>query len=158
MNQTITLVVNGDRKTLAVDPERLLLDVLREYLQMTGTKCGCRDGLCGACTVLIDDKNVRTCRKKAVDVDGKSITTIEGLARGEALHPVQEAFLAEGAMQCGYCTPGMVLTTVALLKKFPQPTHEQIIGFMNGSLCRCNGHLKILRAIHRAAGQPEVQS
>jgi aerobic-type carbon monoxide dehydrogenase small subunit (CoxS/CutS family) len=86
-------------------------------------------------------------------MDGKSITTIEGLADGDALHPVQEAFLAEGAMQCGYCTPGMILTTVALLKKHPQPTEEQVLSFMNGSLCRCNGYPKILRAVHRAAGQ-----
>jgi aerobic-type carbon monoxide dehydrogenase small subunit (CoxS/CutS family) len=158
MNQTITLVVNGARKTLTVDAERVLLDVIREELQLTGTKCGCREGLCGACTVLIDDKNVRTCQENAVDMDGKSITTIEGLARGEVLHPVQEAFIAEGAMQCGYCVPGMILTTVALLKKFPQPTQEQVLSFMNGNLCRCNNHTKILRAIHRAAGQPVSQS
>ncbi len=153
MNQSITLVVNGARKTLAVDPERLLLDVIREDFQLTGTKFGCGEGLCGSCTVLIDDKNVRTCQEKAVDWDGKSITTIEGLAQGDALHPVQEAFLAEWAMQCGYCVPGMILTTVALLKKFPQPTQEQVLSFMNGNLCRCNNHTKILRAIHRAAGQ-----
>ena len=119
MNQTITLTVNGAAKTLTVDAERLLLDVLREDLQLTGTKYGCGEGLCGSCTVLVDGKNVRSCQEKAVDMDGKSITTIEGLAHGDALHPVQEAFLAEGAMQCGYCTPGMVLTTVALLKQHP---------------------------------------
>jgi aerobic-type carbon monoxide dehydrogenase small subunit (CoxS/CutS family) len=154
MNQTITLTVNGAAKTLTVDAERLLLDVLREDLQLTGTKYGCGEGLCGSCTVLVDGKNVRSCQEKAVAMDGKSITTIEGLAHGDALHPVQEAFLAEGAMQCGYCTPGMVLSTVALLKQHPQPTQEQVLSFMNGSLCRCNGYAKILRAIHRAAGQP----
>ncbi len=159
MNRTITLTVNGTARTLTIDAERLLLDVLREDLQLTGTKYGCGEGNCGACTVLVDGKNVRSCQEKAVDLDGKSITTIEGLAGhhvrtvGDALHPVQEAFLAEGAMQCGYCTPGMVLTTVALLKQHPQPTQEQVLSFMNGSLCRCNGYAKILRAIQRAAGQ-----
>jgi aerobic-type carbon monoxide dehydrogenase small subunit (CoxS/CutS family) len=155
MNRTITLIVNGAARTLTTDTERLLLDVLREHLQLTGTKYGCGEGLCGACTVLVDGKNVHSCREKAVDMDGKSITTIEGLAHGDVLHPVQEAFLAEGAMQCGYCTPGMILTTVALLKKHPRPTEEQVLSFMNGSLCRCNGYPKILRAIHRAAGQLE---
>ncbi len=156
MQRTITLVVNGASKTLAIDPERLLLDVLREDLQLTGTKYGCGEGLCGACTVLVDGRNVRTCREKAVNSDGKSITTIEGLATGDALHPVQEAFLVENPMQCGYCTPGMVLTVVALLKKYPKPTPEQVLSFMNGSVCRCNTYVKILRAIHRAAGQIEA--
>ncbi len=155
MNRTITLIVNGAKRSLTVDTERLLLDILREDLHLTGTKYGCGEGLCGACTVLVDGKNIRSCREKAVDLDGKSITTIEGLADGDDLHPVQKAFLAEGAMQCGYCVPGMILTTVALLKKHPQPTEEQILGFMNGNLCRCNGYLNILRAIHRAAGQLE---
>ena len=156
MHRTITLIVNGANKTLTTDPERLLLDLLREDLQLTGTKYGCGEGLCGACSVLVDGKNVRSCQEKAVDMDGKSITTIEGLAHGDALHPVQEAFLAEGAMQCGYCTPGMILTTVALLKRYPQPTEQEIVSFMNGNLCRCNGYPRILRAIHRAAGQPEA--
>jgi aerobic-type carbon monoxide dehydrogenase small subunit (CoxS/CutS family) len=157
MRRTITLIVNGASKTLTIDSERLLLDVLREEFQLTGTKCGCGEGLCGACTVLIDGKNVRSCQEKAVNMDGKSITTIEGLATGDSLHPVQEAFLAEGAMQCGYCTPGMILTTVALLKKYRQPTPEQVLSFMNGSLCRCNGYPKILRAIHRLTGQLEAK-
>ncbi len=155
MNQTITLHVNGSAKTVTTDSERLLLDILREELQLTGTKYGCGEGLCGACTVLIEGKNVRSCRAKAVDVDGKAITTIEGLAHGENLHPVQEAFLAEGAMQCGYCTPGMILTTIALLNEHPQPTDEQLLRFMNGNLCRCNGYPKVLNAIHRAAGRLE---
>jgi aerobic-type carbon monoxide dehydrogenase small subunit (CoxS/CutS family) len=153
MNRTITLIVNGVTRTLTTDTERLLLDVLREDLRLTGTKYGCGEGLCGACTVLVDARNVRSCQEKAVDFAGKSITTIEGLVSGDALHPVQEAFLAEGAMQCGYCTPGMILTIVALLKQHSQPTEEQVLSFMNGSLCRCNGYPKILRAIHRVAGQ-----
>jgi aerobic-type carbon monoxide dehydrogenase small subunit (CoxS/CutS family) len=155
MSQTISLVVNGKPRKVTTDPERLLLDVLREDLQLTGTKYGCGEGLCGACTVLIDGKNVRTCQETAVDFDGKSITTIEGLANGDALHPVQEAFIAERAMQCGYCVPGMILTTVALLKRYSKPTDEQIITFMGGNLCRCNNYVNIVRAIHRAAKQSE---
>lgn len=159
MNQTITLTVNGKKRTVTTAPDRLLLDVLREDLQLTGTKYGCGEGQCGACTVLLDGKNVHSCRTKAIEADGKSITTIEGLARGDALHPVQEAFLAEGAMQCGYCTPGMILAAVALLEKHPHPTNKQILQWMNGNLCRCGGYTKILRAIHRAAGQlAEVKS
>ena len=160
MKQTITLMVNGVARPLEIDRERLLLDVLREDLHLTGTKYGCGEGLCGACTVLVDGKAVRSCQEKAVDMDGKSITTIEGLASGDTLHPVQEAFLAEGAMQCGYCTPGMILTTVALLKQHPQPTEEQTLSFMHGNLCRCNGYPKILSAIHRAAAstQPDTNS
>ena len=158
MSQTITLFVNGAARKVTTDPERLLLDVLREDLQLTGTKFGCGEGLCGACTVLIDGKNVRTCQENAVDYDGKSITTIEGLAQGNTLHPVQEAFIAERAMQCGYCVPGMILTTVALLKRYPKPTREQVLTFMGGNLCRCNNYHNILRAVHRAAGQPDSQT
>jgi aerobic-type carbon monoxide dehydrogenase small subunit (CoxS/CutS family) len=153
VDRTLTITVNGKTQTISTHPDRPLLDVLREDLHLTGTKYGCGEGQCGACTVLVDGKNVHSCRVKAAEVDGKSITTIEGLARGDALHPVQEAFLAEGAMQCGYCTPGMILTTVALLDKHPRPTDEQILEWMNLNLCRCNGYPKILRAIHRAAGQ-----
>jgi aerobic-type carbon monoxide dehydrogenase small subunit (CoxS/CutS family) len=153
MDATITLTVNGTKRTLTTDRERSLLDVLREDLQLTGAKYGCGEGRCGACTVLVDGKNVHSCRLPAADVDQKSVTTIEGLANGDKLHPVQEAFLAEGAMQCGYCTPGMVLTAVALLEKHPRPTDEQVRQWMNGNLCRCNGYTKILRAIHRAAGK-----
>jgi len=153
MNQTITLIVNGNARKIAVDRDRTLLDVLREDLQLTGTKYGCGEGLCGACTVLVDGKNVHSCREPAVAADGKSITTIEGLAHGDALHAVQAAFLAEGAMQCGYCTPGMILTAVALLNKHPHPSDAQILDWMNDNLCRCGGYLRILRAIHRAAGQ-----
>jgi aerobic-type carbon monoxide dehydrogenase small subunit (CoxS/CutS family) len=154
VNPSITLIVNGTARTVTTDRNRTLLDVLREDLQLTGTKYGCGEGLCGACTVLVDGKKVHACREPAAGMDGKSITTIEGLARGDALHPVQEAFLAEGAMQCGYCTPGMILTAVALLNHHPQPTDEQILDWMNGNLCRCGGYTRILRAIRRAAGQP----
>lgn len=155
MNKTITLIVNGKHKSVNVDAQRLLLDVIREDLQLTGTKYGCGEGHCGACTVLVDGKNVRSCQEKAIDYDGKPITTIEGLAQGDTLHPVQEAFIAERAMQCGFCVPGMVLTTVALLKKYPRPTRQQINGFMNVNLCRCNNYTNILRAIDRAAQMEE---
>ncbi len=158
MNQTITLTVNGVKTTVTTDPERLLLDVLREELHLTGVKYGCGEGLCGSCTVLVDGKNIHSCRQKAVEFDQKSITTIEGLAQGDVLHPVQEAFIAEGAMQCGYCVPGMILTTVALLKRHPRPTDQQARSFMNKNLCRCNNFVKILRAVHHAAEKMDQQS
>jgi aerobic carbon-monoxide dehydrogenase small subunit len=158
VDTSINLTVNGKRSTVTTDPGRSLLDLLREDLALTGTKYGCGEGRCGACTVLLDGKNVHSCRVPAVDADQKSVTTIEGLANGDKLHPVQEAFLAEGAMQCGYCTPGMVLAAVALLRQHAHPTDEQIRQWMNGNLCRCNGYNKILRAIHRAAGlAPEAR-
>jgi len=154
MDATITLTVNGKKHTVTTDPERPLLDVLREDLQLTGTKYGCGVGSCGACAVLVDGKRVLSCHTPAVKADQKSITTIEGLAAEGRLHSVQEAFLAEGAMQCGYCTPGMILTTVALLRENPHPSDEQILAAVNGNLCRCNGYTKILRAIRRAAQLP----
>jgi carbon-monoxide dehydrogenase small subunit len=129
MNATITITVNGKKTTVTTDPRRTLLEVLREDLRLTGTKQGCREGRCGACT---------------------AITTIEGLASGDTLHPVQQAFLEEGALQCGYCTPGTILATVALLNSNPQPTDKEIIHGLNGNLCRCCGYPKILRAVRRA--------
>lgn len=151
MSVKITLNVNGQPKSVTTDPRRSLLDVLREDLSLTGTKYGCGEGQCGACTVLIDGKRVLSCHTPVSQAEGKSITTIEGLAKGESLHPVQEAFLAEGALQCGYCTPGMILAAVALLQQNPHPTDQEILDGMNGNLCRCNGYPKILRAIRRAA-------
>ena len=153
VNQTITLTVNGKSTTVTTPPDRPLLDVLREDLQLTGTKYGCGDGRCGACTVLIDGKREHSCLTSAADAAGKSITTIEGLAKNGTLHPVQEAFLAEGAMQCGYCTPGMIMSTVALLESNPHPSDEEILEWINSNLCRCNGYPKILRAIRRTAGK-----
>jgi aerobic-type carbon monoxide dehydrogenase small subunit (CoxS/CutS family) len=151
MESTLTLTVNGAKHTITTDAQRLLLDVIREDLGLTGTKSGCGEGQCGACTVLLDGKPVHACRTPVAEAGGKSITTIEGLASGGKLHPVQEAFLAEGAMQCGYCTAGMLMTAAALLQRTPQPSDEQIVGAMNGNVCRCNGYVKILRAIRRAA-------
>jgi carbon-monoxide dehydrogenase small subunit len=153
MDVTVTMTVNGVARTVTTDPQRPLLDVLREDLHLTGTKYGCGDGRCGACTVLMDGKPARSCVVPVSLADKKSITTIEGLAKGESLHPVQEAFLEEGAMQCGYCTPGMILSAVALLQDKPHPTDEEIIAGMNGNICRCNGYVKIMNAVRRAAGK-----
>jgi len=153
MDTTITLTVNGKERTVVTDPERSLLDVLREALHLTGAKYGCGEGRCGACTVLMDGRRTLSCVTPVARADKKTITTIEGLADGDSLHPVQQAFLDEGAIQCGYCTPGMILNAVALLEKNPQPTDEQITEWMNGNICRCNGYTKILKAIRRAAAQ-----
>ena len=153
MDATITLSVNGKERTVVTDPERSLLDVLREDLHLTGAKYGCGEGRCGACTVLMDGKRTLACVTPVANADKKKLTTIEGLADGDSLHPVQQAFLDEGAIQCGYCTPGMILTAVALLENNPQPTAEQIVEWMNGNICRCNGYPKILNAVRRAAAQ-----
>jgi len=153
MDATITLIVNGRKRTVVTDPERPLLDVLREDLGVTGPKYGCGEGRCGACTVLMDGQRALSCITPVGDADRKKITTIEGLADGDRLHPVQQAFLDEGAIQCGYCTPGMILSAVALLEENPRPTDEQIAEWMNGNICRCNGYAKILGAVRRAASQ-----
>ena len=151
MNVTITLTVNGKKLTVSTDPARSLLDVLREDLDITGPKYGCGEGRCGACSVLMDGERILSCVTPAVQADKKTITTIEGLAKGDTLHPVQEAFLAEGAMQCGYCTPGMVLTATALLERNPDPTDQEIVSAMNTNICRCNGYTKIINAVRHAA-------
>ncbi len=150
MDVTMILTVNGKEKTITTDPARTLLDVLREELHLTGAKYGCGEGRCGACSVLMDGKRVLSCVTPVAQAEKKSITTIEGLAEGDSLHPIQEAFLAEGAMQCGYCTPGMILTAVALLEKNPNPTDDEIAAAMNVNICRCNGYPKILNAVRRA--------
>jgi len=151
MDVTVTLTVNGVERTVTTDPQRPLLDVLREDLHLTGAKYGCGEGRCGACTVLMDGKPARSCVVPVSLADKKSITTIEGLAKGDALHPIQQAFLEEGAIQCGYCTSGMVLSAVALLGTKPNPTDEEIVAGMNGNICRCNGYIKIVKAVRRAA-------
>ncbi|UCF39371.1 MAG: (2Fe-2S)-binding protein [Acidobacteriota bacterium] len=145
------LVVNGTERTVQTVEQRRLLDVLREDLQLTGTKYGCGEGQCGACLVLLDGKPTRTCILPVSAAVGKEITTIEGLAKGNELDPVQEAFLEEGAMQCGYCTSGMILSASALLKENPHPSDEEIVSAMNGHICRCNGYPKVVGAIRRAA-------
>lgn len=151
MSETIRLVVNGTERTVQTVEQRRLLDVLREDLQLTGTKYGCGEGQCGACLVLLDGKPTRTCILPVSAAVGKEITTIEGLAKGNELAPVQEAFLEEGAMQCGYCTSGMILSASALLKENPHPSDEEIVSAMNGHICRCNGYPKVVGAIRRAA-------
>jgi aerobic carbon-monoxide dehydrogenase small subunit len=151
VSPTVRFKVNGEERSVTTDPERRLLDVLREDLQLTGTKYGCGEGQCGACAVYVDGEPARSCLLPVSAVAGKSITTIEGLARGDSLHPVQQAFLDEGAMQCGYCMSGMILAAAALLKQKPDPTDEEIVAGMNGHLCRCNGYIKIVGAVRRAA-------
>ena len=151
MDATITVTVNGSETVVKTDPARPLLDVLREDLGLTGTKYGCGEGQCGACTVLIDGRPTRSCTTTAAEADGRTIVTIEGLAIGDSLHPVQEAFLAAGVLQCGYCTPGVILTAVALLDENPRPTDEQIVSGLNGNICRCCAYPAIVAAIRRAA-------
>lgn len=151
MDKTFAFEVNGRQRSVTTDPERPLLDVLREDLRITGPRFGCGEGFCGACTVLLNGQHTHSCITPVSLVAGQSITTIEGLATGERLHPVQAAFLAENAFQCGYCTSGMILTTVSLLKTKPDPTDAEIIDWMNGNLCRCCGFTRILKAVHRAA-------
>jgi len=148
---TIKLRINGQERSVTTPLERPLLEVLREDLGMTGTKYGCGEGQCGACSVLVDGKRVFSCRTSVGKVDGKTVQTIEGLATGDRLHPVQEAFLAENAFQCGYCTPGMIMATVSLLNETPNPSEEQIRAGMNRNLCRCCTYTKLLQAVRRAA-------
>jgi aerobic-type carbon monoxide dehydrogenase small subunit (CoxS/CutS family) len=151
MAQDYQLHVNGRDFTVTTDEDRPLLDVLREDLELTGTKYGCGEGECGACTVLVDGAPVRSCVTTVGELRGGKITTIEGLADGETLHPVQQAFLDKQAMQCGYCVPGQILTAAALLDETPHPTREQIIAAMTGNLCRCCNYPNILAAVEHAA-------
>jgi aerobic-type carbon monoxide dehydrogenase small subunit (CoxS/CutS family) len=148
---TIRFTVNGKARSVDTEPERLLVEVLREDLGLTGTKYGCGEGQCGACTVLLDDKAVLSCLTPVRAAQGRKIVTIEGLAGDVRLHPVQQAFLDEGAIQCGYCMPGMILRTVALLESSSRPTEAQIVEGLNGNLCRCSGYHRILAAVRRAA-------
>jgi aerobic carbon-monoxide dehydrogenase small subunit len=153
MDKEILLFVNDQEHKIVTDPQRSLLEVIREDLKLTGTNFGCKEGLCGACTVLIDGEPNHSCMVPIGKAENKWVTTIEGLAKDDKLHPVQQAFLDEEAFQCGYCTPGMILNAVALLQKHSNPTDEQIIEWMNGNICRCNGYPKIISAIHRAAAK-----
>ncbi len=151
MREVIELQVNGIRHRLEVEPNRRLLDVLREDLDLTGTKYGCGEGQCGACTVLVEGRAIRSCITPVHLVAGRPITTIEGVAHGGRLHPLQEAFLEVDALQCGYCTPGMIMSGLALLTANPDPSEDEIIRFMNGNICRCGTYGRIVRAIQRAA-------
>jgi aerobic-type carbon monoxide dehydrogenase small subunit (CoxS/CutS family) len=149
--RVLELQVNGARRRVEVDGERSLLNVLRDELDLTGAKYGCGEGQCGACTVLVDGRAVRSCLTQAASVEGKQITTVEGLERNGDLHPLQEAFLAVDAMQCGYCTAGMIMSGVGLLKKTPNPTDAEILRAMEGNLCRCGTYPRIVAAIRQAA-------
>ena len=153
MARITELDVNGSRRRLDADPDRTLLSVLRDDLDLTGTKFGCGEGQCAACTVLIDGVATKSCLTKVGAVGAKKIVTIEGLAPEGKLHPMQEAFLEADALQCGYCTPGMILGAVALLRKNPNPSEAEIAGGMNGHICRCGTYPRVVRAIRAAAGK-----
>jgi len=153
MTENISFKLNGKATTLNVDDGRTLLWVLRTDLGLTGTKFGCGESLCGACTVIVDREAVRSCRIPVRDVRGKEVVTIEGLAADASLHPLQKAFIERGAMQCGFCTSGMIMTAYGLLLKNPRPTREQIIAGMDNNLCRCGAHKRIIEAIEIASNK-----
>ncbi len=146
----ITTTINGSQTDFLCEPRQSLLEVLRDVLGMTGTKEGCNDGNCGACTVILDGRTVDCCLVLAVEVQGSEITTIEGLATPEGLHPIQQAFLEQAALQCGICTPGFIVATKALLDQEPDPDEERIRLWLAGNLCRCTGYDKIIRAVMQA--------
>ena len=152
MDSAFELHVNGQTHRIEADPETTLLEILHNDLGLTGVKYGCGEGQCGACTVLIGDHAVRSCVTPVSEVGTDAITTIEGLSANGQLHALQRAFLDEGAMQCGYCVAGMIMSAAALLREKPHPTDEEIVGHMNGNICRCGGYPRMLAAIRRAAG------
>lgn len=154
----ISFTVNGEKRDVQTDPARPLLDVLREDLHLTGTRFGCGEGDCGACSVLVDGKRVFSCITGVGEVAGKPVQTIEGLAKGDQLHPVQQAFMEEGAFQCAYCTSGMIMAAVALLNEKPHPSDEDVRQGMNGNLCRCCSYTKISAAVRRAAATNQAAS
>jgi carbon-monoxide dehydrogenase small subunit len=155
----ITLHINGDSYMLAVEPSRTLAEVLREDLNLIGTKIGCGTGDCGACTVLINGKSVTSCMTLAIESDGKEITTIEGLStQGDTMHPIQEAFVEEGAIQCGYCTPGMIMSAKYLLDRNPTPTESQVREALSGNLCRCTGYKRIIKAVMAASEKLKLKA
>lgn len=151
MKRLISLTVNGQKHEVAIEPRQSLLQVLREELHLTGTKEGCSEGECGACTVILDGKTVDSCLIFGLEANGRDVLTIEGLATSDALHPVQQAFADYGGVQCGFCTPGMILAAKALLESNPNPTDEEIRWGIAGNLCRCTGYVKIVEAIKAAA-------
>jgi carbon-monoxide dehydrogenase small subunit len=147
----VKLTVNNELFEVAINLNRTLLEVLREELSLTGTKESCGQGACGSCTVLLDGLPVRSCLLLAVEAEGRKITTIEGLSKGEKLHPVQEAFIEHHAIQCGFCSPGMILTATALLEDNPKPTEDEIRHALSGNICRCTGYAKIIGAVKSLA-------
>lgn len=153
MNETISFTLNGKSVSVTTDSDRMLLWVLRTDLGLTGTKYGCGKSICGACTVIVNDRAVRSCMTTIRSVKGKNVMTIEGLSNNGKLHPIQEAFAEHDALQCGFCTPGMILNAYSLLLKNPEPTRQEIIEGMEDNLCRCGAHIRIIRAIETAAQQ-----
>jgi aerobic carbon-monoxide dehydrogenase small subunit len=153
MKRPLTLTVNGMTHRLEVEPTRRLIDVLRDDLNLTGTKEGCSIGVCGACTVLVDGETMSGCLTLALPLNGREVLTIEGLAQGRDLHPLQRAFIEHGGFQCGYCTPGQIMAAYALLREHPSPTDEEIREGMLGNLCRCTGYYKIIESIKAAAAE-----
>ncbi|MEJ7686473.1 MAG: (2Fe-2S)-binding protein [Variovorax sp.] len=147
----IEVTVNGELQSVQVPSRRLLSDFLRDDLHLTGTKRGCETGICGACSVHLDGEVVKSCLMLAVQVDGRSITTVEGLSEGENLHPLQESFMECGGLQCGYCTPGFIMTACAMLERHPTPTEDEVRHGLNGNLCRCTGYTQIVESILVAA-------
>ena len=147
----IEITINGRKRRFDVEPNKLLLNLVRDELHLTGTKYGCGIGECGACTVHMDGQAVLSCMVLAVDADGRSVTTIEGVADGDRLDPVQEAYIEEGAIQCGFCTPGFIMTTKSLLKENPDPSEAEIREYLKGNYCRCTGYVNIIKAVQSAA-------
>jgi carbon-monoxide dehydrogenase small subunit len=154
----ITVTVNGAEHSLAVEPRLLLVHFLREKLGLTGTHVGCDTTNCGACTVLVDGVPVKSCTYLAVQANGKALTTVEGLAESAQLHPIQQGFKEEHGLQCGFCTPGMMLVSVALLEENPDPTEEEIRWAISGNICRCTGYQNIVKAVQWAASNPKESS
>jgi len=149
--QKISFTLNGKKTEVDIDPTQTLLWVIRNLFGLTGTKYGCGTGFCGACTVIIDDEAVRSCTLPVGDIAGKRVVTIEGLSKNGKLHPLQQAFVEHDALQCGFCTPGMIMNATALLTKNPNPTKQEIIEGMEDNLCRCGAHVRIIKAVETAA-------
>ncbi len=157
-SRLISLCVNGEWHEVAVKPRNMLIEVIRDTIGLTGSKASCESGTCGACTMLVEDRPVLGCITLALECDGKRIETVEGLADGEKLSPIQEAFLDQGAVQCGFCTPGMLISATALLRDKPKPTREEINKALEGNLCRCTGYNAIVDAVMQASGQGGVKA
>jgi carbon-monoxide dehydrogenase small subunit len=158
MKRVIELNINGSAHDVVISPQDLLIDVLRQKLDLTGTKKGCGQGDCGTCTVLIDGRRALACLTLAIACEGRRILTIEGMEKNGALHPIQQAFIDRGAVQCGYCTPGMVMSAKALLDENPAPTEHEIKLGISGNLCRCTGYVKIVEAVRDAAGRLQARA
>ncbi len=146
-NYPIDITVNGEAHSLEVPARRLLCDFLRDDLHLTGTKRGCETGICGACSVLVDGEVVKSCLMLAVQMRGRAVTTVEGLSQGDELHPLQQSFMQCGGLQCGYCTPGFLMTSCAMLAHNPNPSEEEVRSGLNGNLCRCTGYTQIVESI-----------